>query len=155
MENSASDTERGHVLSCSLPVHPSVKQSHLPDSNWADNAVCLIPMVTRSLPHQDAGSLWIWGDWDVHGLLAPITTPSEPTTIVLIWFWIIEYECKNTYLRMIVVSDTSNRQRERALNLFAVWIHIFQRHVNTLPVYFWTVLVSEEGSAFRASTPLF
>lgn len=87
--NSASDAEGRHVLSCCLPVCPSIKQSLVPDSNWADNTVCLIPMVTRSLPHQDASWLWMWGDWDVHRLLAPIISPSEPAAVisvrVLIW----------------------------------------------------------------------
>lgn len=82
--NSASDAEGRHVLSCCLPVRPSIKQSLVPDSNWADNTVCLIPMVTRSLPHQDTSWLWMWGDWDVHRLLAPIILPSEATAVILV-----------------------------------------------------------------------
>lgn len=81
----ASDAEGGHVVSCCLSVHPSITQFLVPDSHRADNTVCLIPMVTRSLPHQDTARLWIWGDWDIHSVLVLIISPSELTTDIFFW----------------------------------------------------------------------
>lgn len=152
MANSVSDAKGGHVLSCCLPVRPSIKQSLVLDSHCADNAVCLIPMVTRSLPHKDVGWLWIWADWDVHRLLEPIISPSEPSASILVWVLIRSVNMNGTHVHNCGVHRHSQAQTTLAA-LFSPFESIFFKSTQTHCRCVFARCWFSEEFAFRTSTP--
>lgn len=152
MAKSVSDAKRGHVLSCCLPVHPPVKQSFVLDSHCADNAVCLIPMVTRSLPHKDVGWLWIWADWGVHRLLEPISSPSEPGASILVRVLIRSVNMNGT--RVHNRGGRRHIQAHGALAaLFTPFESIFFKSTQTHCRCVFAQCWFSEEFAFRTSTP--